>query len=274
MAKSPLVSIIITTKNEGKNIDALLKSINDQTYKNIEIIVVDNNSSDKTKEIAQKYTKNVFNVGPERSAQRNFGVEKSKGDYLLILDADMVLGKKVIEECIEEISKDSELKALVIPEKSFGEGIWSKTKAFERSFYLGDKDIEAARFFSKKVFNELGGFDLDLTGPEDWDLSQRVSNKYKLGRIQEFILHNEGRHTLFGLMKKKFYYAKKANQYLKKQKKGILSPTTIYFLRPSFYNNWQEMVLHPVLTTFLFIMLTAELISGGLGFLMGKINGR
>jgi len=57
---NPLVSIVITTKNEEKNIENCLKSIVNQTYKNIEIIVVDNNSSDSTKEISLKYTDKVF----------------------------------------------------------------------------------------------------------------------------------------------------------------------------------------------------------------------
>ncbi len=56
MKKNPLVSVTITTKNEEKNIENCLKSILEQSYKNIEIIVVDNNSTDKTKEIALKYT--------------------------------------------------------------------------------------------------------------------------------------------------------------------------------------------------------------------------
>ena len=85
------VSIIITTKNEQDVIKDLLKSIKGQTYKNIEIVVVDNNSTDKTKEIAGRYTKLVFNKGPERSAQRNYGVEKCTGSFVVILDADMQL---------------------------------------------------------------------------------------------------------------------------------------------------------------------------------------
>ena len=78
MKDLPLVSVIVTTKNEEKNIANCLKSIKNQTYKNIEIIVVDNNSDDRTKEIAGKYTDKVFNHGPERSALRNLGAEREK----------------------------------------------------------------------------------------------------------------------------------------------------------------------------------------------------
>lgn len=270
--KFPLVSIIITTRNEQKNIQAALRSIKNQSYKELEIIVVDNNSVDRTKSIAKKYTKFVYNIGPERSAQRNFGVEKSRGEYVLILDADMIVGKDVVKECIKQVSQDTKLKALIIPEQSFGEGIWSKAKAFERSFYLGDLSIEAARFFNKKIFKEFGGYDLSITGPEDWDLPQRIAKRYKIGRINELILHNEGRLSLWGLMRKKFYYAKKANIYLKKQNKKVISSTTVYFLRSAFYKNWKKMLRHPILTIIMFIMLVAELFWGSLGFLVGKIQ--
>ena len=101
---SPLVSVVITTKNEEKNIENCLKSILKQTYPRdkIEIIVVDNNSTDRTKEIARRYTDKVYNKGPERSAQRNFGAKQAKGEYYLYLDADMILSPNVISECVEK----------------------------------------------------------------------------------------------------------------------------------------------------------------------------
>ena len=95
------VSVIVTTKNEADRLPACLESIKKQTYLNIELIVVDNNSRDKTKDIAKSFGARVFDKGPERSAQRNFGVSHAKGDYLLFLDADMELTPKVVEECVE-----------------------------------------------------------------------------------------------------------------------------------------------------------------------------
>ena len=88
---NPLVSVIITTKNSSRTLETCLKSIKDQTYKNIELIVIDNNSIDNTKEIAKKYTNKVFNYGPERSAQRNFGAKQAKGEYLLTTIAMFIL---------------------------------------------------------------------------------------------------------------------------------------------------------------------------------------
>jgi glycosyltransferase involved in cell wall biosynthesis len=72
----PLVSIVITTKNEEAYIESCLISINVKTYPNTEVIVVDNNSTDKTFETALKFTEKFFNTGLERSTQLNYGVIK------------------------------------------------------------------------------------------------------------------------------------------------------------------------------------------------------
>ncbi len=267
---NPLVSVIITTKNEESYLESLLKSINDQTYKKIEIIIVDNNSQDKTKEIARRYTALVFNKGPERSAQRNFGASQAKGEYLLFLDADMELEKSVIEECILEIVKQK-VGALIIPEKTIGIGFWAKVKAYERSFYVGDQTMEAARFYKRQVFDVAGKFDEEITGPEDWDLSQNTEKKYGVGRIRSYITHNEGRLSLWGLMKKKYYYAKKTRAYLKKNSINAISPKTIFFLRGAFYKNPEKIFSHPILFCGMMLMLTFELIAGFLGFFESKI---
>ena len=74
-----LVSVIVPTKNSEQFLEKCLDSIKKQTYKRVEIIVVDNNSTDNTKKIARKFTNKVFNKGPERSAQMNFGAKKAKG---------------------------------------------------------------------------------------------------------------------------------------------------------------------------------------------------
>ena len=110
------VSVIVTTKNEARHIANCLESVKKQSLGDydIETIVVDNASIDNTKEIALRYTPNVFNWGPERSAQRNFGVLKAQGDYILYLDADMIPDKEVISSCMQAVSRDPQIVALYI----------------------------------------------------------------------------------------------------------------------------------------------------------------
>ena len=142
----PLVSIIITTKNEEKNIENCLLSITEQTYPYLEVIVVDNHSSDRTREIALKFTNKFFLKGPERSAQRNYGMIKvAKGKYVMFLDADMILGPKAVETCVSMV-ESKKWVALHIPECVLGKNYFSRVRRFERSFYNGTV-IDGARFF-------------------------------------------------------------------------------------------------------------------------------
>lgn len=269
----PLVSIIITTKNEEAVIRQLLKSIQNQSYPKIETILVDNNSTDNTKNIAKRYRISIFDYRPERSAQRNYGIKKAKGSLVMILDADMELSRNVIKECVDVINKDKSIAAIVIPEQSVAKSFWEKVKAFERSFYNLEGDIytDAARFFRKKLIEEVDGYDETITGPEDWDLPERVKKMgYKLSRVSSKIYHYERIPSLTYLVKKKFYYGLTTYKYLKKQQINIISPKTIYFLRPVFYKQWTKLILHPILSLAMFYMLFLELVGGGAGFLVGK----
>lgn len=270
-----MVSVIITTKNESAVIKRLLTSLRSQSYKNIEIILIDNNSSDSTKQIALKFTNKVYNFGPERSAQRNFGAKIGKGDFLLFLDADMELSKKVIKESVNSINSSTKFAGVIIPEKSVAKTFWEKVKAFERSFYneKGDEITDAARFFRKSIFKKAGGYDETITGPEDWDLPETIKKLgYTFERISAVIYHHERINSPFDLAKKKFFYALRAHRYLKKHRISALSPKTIYFLRPIFYKNFDRIISHPLLSLGMFIMLFSQILGGGLGYLVGRIK--
>lgn len=276
MTTTPLVSIIITSKNEALNIGACLESITLQTYKNIEIIVVDNHSSDKTKEIAKQYSITMLEKGPERSAQRNFGAIKAKGQYLVFIDADMILQTKIVEECIHvvQLSKmhKKELIALIIPEISVGTGFWAKCKALERSFYVGVNWIEAARFYKKDAFEKLSGYDETLTGPEDFDIHQRLRDFFgdaAIGRITLYIQHNEGNLSLWKVMTKKFYYTKNLKQYaLKVSNKGYYKKQSNLFARyVLFLKNPLLLFRKPLIGLGMLILKTAEFGAGFFGFI-------
>ncbi|RZD14258.1 MAG: glycosyltransferase family 2 protein [Candidatus Acidulodesulfobacterium ferriphilum] len=184
MEKS-LVSVIIATKNEGNNIENCLKSIVFQTYKNIEIIVVDNNSTDDTKEIARKYTDIVLNREPKRSIQSNYAVDISSGKYIFHADADMVLAPKLINSCIQNALKYQDVIGFYVSEIVLGKSYWSKVRRFERGFYDGTA-IDAVRFFHKDAFVKINGYDEEmLWGPDDWDLNRRLSEVGKLKIISD-----------------------------------------------------------------------------------------
>lgn len=268
----PLVSVLVHTRNSQRTIRKHLESIKNQSYKHLEIIMVDNHSTDDTVKIARELIDKIYNFGPERSAQRNFGAKKAKGDYYLIPDSDMILEKNVVAECVDLVLKNPQMKAVVIPEKTVGVGFWARCKALERECYLGDETIETARFFDRKTFWEMGGYDERMTGPEDWDLPQRIKEKYKIGRIKSFIIHDEGRVSLLNLMRKKYYYASSLSFYFKKHPLQTTLKQVIYFLRPAFYRNWKKLLKNPVAACGIIVMLIVEQIAGFLGYLKGEFK--
>ena len=233
MKQVPLVSVIITTRTEEDNIQACLESIKKQTYKNIEIILVDNNSGDNTVQIARGYTKNIFTKGPERSVQRNFGASKSNGTYMFFIDADMFLTPDVVRECVD-ICSDGHCIAVVIPEESIGRGYWAGCKALERKCYQEVPWMEAARFFYKKNFEEIGKYNTSLTGPEDFDISQRTQDVYgidSIARSKATILHDEGHLQLSDLLRKKMYYGRWMKSYWSIRSNQKYMKSNLSFLR-------------------------------------------
>ncbi|MDP1845624.1 MAG: glycosyltransferase [Candidatus Moranbacteria bacterium] len=256
-----MVSVIITTKNEERNIGNCLESVLAQVFpaENIETIVVDNNSTDKTKEIALKYTQKVFTYGPERSAQKNFGIRKSKGEYFLHLDADMVLSENVVKECVEKVSSDKNIIALFISEIVAGKGFFLKVRRFERSFYDGTV-IDAVRFIQKEKFLEAGGFDEKLYACEDWDLDKRLKKLGKFDIVKSPLYHNEEGFSLKKYLAKKGYYSKNMDIYIKKWGKNdpdVKKQFGFYYRFIGVFvenGKWKKLLRHPILTAGMYFL--------------------
>ncbi|MFH1744569.1 MAG: glycosyltransferase [bacterium] len=251
----------MTTKNEEKNIENCLKSVLRQTYPRdkIEIIVVDNNSVDKTKEISLKYTEKVFDNGPERSAQRNYGVKQSQGDCFLYLDADMILSENVVADCVEHVLKREDVVGLYIPEIIMGKSFWCQSRRFERSFYNGTV-IDCVRFVRKNKFLEVGGFDETMSGPEDWDLDKKLKKLGKVELIKTPIYHNEGEFNLKKYLDKKSYYIKSFDKYIEKWGKNDPDVRKQFGLWYRYFlvfvedGKWKKLLVHPILTCGMFML--------------------
>jgi len=264
-----LVSVVVPTKNSENTLLRCLQSIKNQTYNEIEIIIVDNASTDKTREIAERFGK-VYVKGPERSAQRNFGARKASGDYVLFVDSDMELTPNVVEQCLTKVLAEQG-SAITVPEISVGEGFWAKCKALEKSCYMEDKAIEAPRFFEKRVFWEIGGYDEEMTGPEDWDLFLRIRKMgYDVSRINALIRHHEGRLSLYRSMIKKYCYGKKIDKYIRTHPHMACKQLTI--LRSAYFRNWRRLMKDPVHTLGLIVMKFCELGAGGMGLVRSRLR--
>lgn len=270
-----MVSIVITTKNAEEFIADCIKSIINSNYiakgGKIEIIVVDNHSTDKTVEIANSLGAKTFIKGPERSAQRNYGVEKSDGGIIGVLDTDMTLSENVISECVEIFEHNEKIKALYIPEKIFGNGFFNKVRNFERSFYNATA-IDGVRFFRKEDFLKIGGYDISLNGTEDWDLDRRIKNIGEVSIIKSPLFHHEN-HTLKKYIIKKSYYASNFDNYFKKWGFDNITKKQfgLYYRYIGAFvekGKWKKLLRHPILAFSMYFLLFLK----GLVYIFSKFN--
>lgn len=268
-----LVTVIVPTKNSSRTLEACLKSIKAQSYAPIEPIVIDNFSTDGTPEIAARYTDQVITKGPERSAQRNEGARRGTGEYLAVIDSDMRLEPGVIEACVRAMEAEPKAAGAIIPEESIGEGFWAECKRLERSFYVGVAWMEAARFFRRAEFLAAGGYDESLVSGEDWDASQRMAARGRIVRVTPRILHDEGRLTLSGTVRKKWYYASAFRRYIRKAPAAAAAkqagPLARYAL---FFSDPKKLFARPVLGLGMLFMKSCEFGAGALGYVFASFR--
>ncbi len=213
-----LLSVIIPTKNEALKIRDCISSFTKFQAKGVlEVIVVDNSSTDNTCAIATESGARVVTCGPERSSQRNRGgIIESKGDYIFFVDADMTVPEATMNEIICAIERPDAPDAMYVRETMTGSTLFTKIRNFERSFYDATC-IDGLRVFKRKVFTQVQGFDENMYAAEDWDLDRRVMGiTTRISITKQSLLHNEGDLSLFRLLRKKSYYAGNFDRYRKK----------------------------------------------------------
>lgn len=283
------LSAVITTRNEAANIANCIHAF-DAVRDEVEVIVVDNASTDDTKKIAADLGATVLDKGPERCAQRNLGWQMAKAEWVIVLDADMILPQETIKEMLgiagrgQDLgrktedgrpglaSKVSSPLAYWIPEIRTGSGIRVKARNFERSFYDGTC-IDALRLFHKSILEKTGGYDESLiAGGEDWELDIRIlETGAKCAILKNHLVHNEKQLTLKRMLEKKAYYSKSMTAYqakwrghpaLKKQFGLVYRFFGVFVER----GKWKRLLRHPVLA---FVMYF-ERMAVGLIYLLNR----
>jgi len=275
MKDNPLVSVVIPTYNSEKTLAECLESIINQTYKNVEVIVVDTFSSDRTKEIAREQNAWVIESDAIRSKARNIGIWKSKGHFVLSLDSDMELTKKAIEECVKIFQLDEKAGGVIIPERSIGNNFWVKVRDFERSFYAGT-EIESARFFRKDLVEKVGGYEEDVVFYEESTMPQKIEKldyNVKL-RINSYILHHEHDFNLIKWLKKKYAYAKTVGIYSKKYKDYASKQASASYRYSLFFKNgnWKFFLSKPLLALSTLVLKSLEFVVSGIGYFSIKLR--
>ena len=223
MNKNPLISIIIPCYNASKWIKETIYSVIKQSYNNWELLIIDDGSTDNSAEIISEFIdiriKYFYIKNSGVAYARNYGVNKSNGLYLAFLDADDLflednLYKKVLfltnhnfkfvhsDVIIQDnINNNNEIKKSCItnPLKQLLE--------FSELSFIPPSNV----IMTREIFDEVNGFDINLSTSADWDLWVRIANKTEFGYISEpliiYRLYPNQMHKNIELMEKDMLYA-------------------------------------------------------------------
>jgi glycosyltransferase involved in cell wall biosynthesis len=262
--------VIIPTRNSSKTIAICCESIKNQSYRNIEIIIVDNNSDDDTLEIARQYTNKIYKFSPERSSQINHGAENSSGHYIYRVDSDFVLEPDVVSEAVNAAESNNYAGVLIHNTSDPTISFWAKVRKFERDMYDANSLNIAVRFIRKDAFQSVGGLDERLVYGEDYDLHNRITEKFKIGKINAKEIHLGEYKTIKEIAKVNYYYGRTAPLFLKKNRsRGIkqVSPFRKVYLR-----NYKAFFKHPHLALGFIVYQIVRYSSGGIGLLVAIIG--
>ncbi len=197
-----LISVIITTFNRPDYLELAIKSVVDQTYKDIEILVVDDGSKvNYAEEICNKYEQcnYLYKENGGVSSARNHGILNSQGDFVAFLDDDDLWKRNKLEIQLDLLNSEPEIDlvhgpAEVIDEKGLVTGKQigaSVNKVYKRSGYvfwnaLGTWLVKSPTpLIRKKVFKDDLMFDESLFAGEDADFYQRLFYRHKVKYYEE-----------------------------------------------------------------------------------------
>ncbi|MEA3512624.1 MAG: glycosyltransferase family A protein [Campylobacterota bacterium] len=199
------ISVIIPTYNRAGFLKKTIQSILNQTYKVNEIIIVDDGSTDTTKDILKQFENNIIYIYQNNSgvsSARNKGLKYAKNDWICFLDSDDIWEKSKIEKQVYFHKNNKKIYISHTDELwLFNDKIIKQNKQQQKpSGFCFEENIPLCKIgastvmINKKVFDDIGLFDENLIACEDYDLWLRVLLKYELGYIDEKLIQKIAGH--------------------------------------------------------------------------------
>jgi len=211
-------SVIIPVYNRPREVDELLHSLTQQTYKNFETLIIEDGSENRCDDIVEKYQDQLdiryyYKENSGQGFSRNFGFERAKGDYFIVFDSDCLIPSHYFET-VENYLKTHQLDAFGGPDReheSFSpiqKAIsYTMTSPLTTGGIRGNKK-HAGTFhprsfnmgISREVYEQTGGYRITRMG-EDIEFSIRIiNNGFKTGLIPDAYVYHKRRTSL-----KKFF---------------------------------------------------------------------
>lgn len=266
------ISVVCTLRNEEDNIESLIKDLIDQIKKPNEIIFIDDDSKDKTWEILNKYARKykeirIFKVNNHNiSKNRNFGISKSKGDFILTIDGGCSIRKDYLDsliKCLKEKNDKEFFGAITkIPYTNNFEHCYSLLLERIPSFNYLPKGH--AFFFKKNLWERLSGFNENLKTAEDTEFIAKAKAINKSPVIcKNAIIYWKPRRNLREIFTQFYRYGKGDRKAFELKNLPIKSKinlliTIIFPLS----------ILHALYTSLKMLLKTKKISSFCIGFIM------
>lgn len=197
------VTVYITNHNYGKYIKKCIESVLDQNFKDFELIIIDDGSTDNSKKIIDKYENNkkisiVYQKRKGLNISNNVAIRLAKGEYIIRLDADDWLEKNALGILSKYLDRNKD-RVLVFPdyfEVNEEETITKRIKRhnFDKVSLLDQPAHGACTMIRKKYLNEIGMYDENFSCQDGYDIWIRLTYKYKVGNINEPLFYYR-KHT-------------------------------------------------------------------------------
>lgn len=182
MEIKPLVSVVIPCYNDAQYIEQSVYSALNQTYKHIEVIVVDDGSNTETKTILKKIEPNITKLITQenkgQSTARNVGIKEAKGEYILILDSDDFIEYSFCEKAVEIFVKNEDIKIVtsysnrIIDNKVLD---FYKPRGGKIEDFMFINGAMGSCMFKKEDWENVEGYDEEMrNGFEDWEFYIRL----------------------------------------------------------------------------------------------------
>lgn len=225
--KEPLVTVITVTHNRANLISRAIKSVINQTYKNIEYIIVDGASKDNTDEVVNSFKDKRLNyIKLEENLMPisciNIAVEKSHGDFFTFLDDDDEYLPERIEKAVLKFNTLDDVYGMVYCWMTYFDNTTKKMlrehKPSIRGF-VGDEVVEKPLVsgtptytFRRDVFLELKGWRTDIGIASDWELAARCCQKWRVDFVPESLVNVYENHGFVRMSEEKKYYENRASK--------------------------------------------------------------
>jgi glycosyltransferase involved in cell wall biosynthesis len=201
----PTVSVIITTYNRASFVEEAIQSVLAQDFRDFELIVVDDGSTDGTRHILERYASSLIPLYQKNrgvSAARNSGIKRSTGAYISFLDSDDLWLPKKLASQIAFFNANPQALICQTEEIWLRKGVRVNPRKVHKK-YSGEifehclslcRVSPSAVMVKRALLDEVGLFDEDLPACEDYDLWLRVAGRYPIYLIDEPLIIKRGGH--------------------------------------------------------------------------------